>query len=364
MALLAILCSSAMAHLWQIVTFLVHQGRADTKAHDGLFRQQQALLRTMPSPATVFTDFGKLSWAWRSTGLKDNLGRSLPLILLAATFSVATVLVGIFSSYVVDGTDIQVLVNSPHCGGFNMDYSSRVAIDANYTPIVSELALAITQDCYNTDQNLNSARCRIYSKPRITLQSAREKCPWPSPMCTEKTEKPAITLDSGLLDVGDTFGINLPSGENIKFRRRTSCAVLPLENRTSVIPATKYPQSLRPLLPEEQFLIMSYGRYGEPAQKEDWLNATFVISLATTNVSDTFMVRYADFRLTPCMVIVCCLRIFVSLTSKQLQKSQLLQRRRVVRQQCTYSTTSAETKRLGPVNQASTEERCCVRLSH
>jgi hypothetical protein len=46
-AVLAILSSLATTHLWHIITFALHQIRARGKPEDGLFWQQQAILRTL-----------------------------------------------------------------------------------------------------------------------------------------------------------------------------------------------------------------------------------------------------------------------------------------------------------------------------
>lgn len=44
-ALLAVITSLGLTHLWHLLTFAHHQLRADGNTHDGFFRQQQALLR-------------------------------------------------------------------------------------------------------------------------------------------------------------------------------------------------------------------------------------------------------------------------------------------------------------------------------
>jgi hypothetical protein len=56
-ALLAILASLATSHVWNLITFLCPQLRADDLPADGLFRRQQALLRTLPTPSSPLTDW-------------------------------------------------------------------------------------------------------------------------------------------------------------------------------------------------------------------------------------------------------------------------------------------------------------------
>ena len=285
-ALLAVLCSLATAHLWHIITFSIHQSRASGRPSDALFHQQQAILRTFPTPSALVADFTKLYWSWKPTKTHRPATRILPLAVLAILFVVATLTAGIFSSYVVDTSNLLVLTGSPLCGPINITDQSDLAVGGNYTPVVQSLAEPIARDCYQGDTS-TSARCRIYSKPRIPFSVAREDCPWTSSMCLEQT-KPTVSMDSGLLDMNDAFGLNLPSRDKVQFRKKTSCAVLPLANRTTVVPATAYPGMNRPLLPNEELLITNFGDF---PGNSTWKNATFVLSLLTANVTDRFILR-------------------------------------------------------------------------
>lgn len=48
-ALLAGICALGLTHLWNLLVFGYHQLRADGRARDGLFRQQQSLYRYQQS---------------------------------------------------------------------------------------------------------------------------------------------------------------------------------------------------------------------------------------------------------------------------------------------------------------------------
>jgi len=286
-ALLAVLCSLATNHLWHLITFLIHQYRADGKPSDAFSRQQQVILRTLPTPSAVVSDYIKLYFSWRGNSTRRGKFRSIVIPILAAIVTIATVLSGVFSSYVVDTTALQVLAKSSFCGPINISDESHNSVSKNYTPAVRTLAEPLAQDCYQSNST-NFARCNIYTKPRIPFHVQRTECPWPSSMCIGR-DKPSVSMDSGLLDVNDAFGLNLPSNGKVQFRKKTTCAVLPLENRTTVIPATAYKGYSRPPLPEEQFLIFHFGELGG---NDTWRNATFVGSLAKTNVTDGFTTRY------------------------------------------------------------------------
>ena len=83
-----------------------------------MFRQQQALLRTLPTPSSVVAEALKLWWAWRKNTDRPFL-RSMVLVLVAMLFTAVTVAASVFSSFVVDSGSIEVLVDSPLCGRIN-----------------------------------------------------------------------------------------------------------------------------------------------------------------------------------------------------------------------------------------------------
>lgn len=64
-ALVAVITSLGMTHLWHLFTFFYHQMRATGRPRNSLFRHQQALLRTLPTPGTFLADLVKLLFAWR-----------------------------------------------------------------------------------------------------------------------------------------------------------------------------------------------------------------------------------------------------------------------------------------------------------
>jgi len=63
------------AHLWHLITFVYHQFRANGRPSDGLFRQQQALLRTLPTPSSLMVDSINLWWRGESELTKHSFTR-------------------------------------------------------------------------------------------------------------------------------------------------------------------------------------------------------------------------------------------------------------------------------------------------
>jgi hypothetical protein len=285
-ALLAILVTIATARLWNLVAFILYQIRSDGQPCSTLSRQQQVLLRTLPTPVSVTTDSFKLWWAWRKKAARPLMD-IFPLAIIALLFAVATATASIFSSFVISTSNIEVLVSSPHCGSYNK--SSRVdghlrAITANYTPKVNDLAQIYASHCYLSYETPEI--CKTFIRPRIPFSHTRSPCPWNESMCLGD-ENPAVVLDSGLLDMNTVFGMNLPDEEGVRFRRKTSCAILPVEGRTEVVNASDYPKMLaRDPLPEERILMVFYGGH------EGGPEYTFAYSLAQANISVGFGMGY------------------------------------------------------------------------
>lgn len=233
-AVIAVLTTIGTKRCWNLALFAYHQMRVHSKRTDGLYRQQQALIRTLPGPASMFSDWTKLSWTWR-TRVNRSFLRSLPLIILSLIFAALTIVVGIFSSYLVDSTNISILVSSPRCGP--MDYLSGYLYDnstnqekvwiEDYSNKVTELSSQYVQDCY-TNQTSTPERCRIYLHPSLPLTTGRTSCPFDTSMCKNISE-PGLVTDTGLLSMKDQFGLNLAGKDDIKFRRKATCAVLDLE---------------------------------------------------------------------------------------------------------------------------------------
>ncbi|KAF2184852.1 hypothetical protein K469DRAFT_750706 [Zopfia rhizophila CBS 207.26] len=256
-ALLAVLASMGTAHLWNLVAFILHQLRADGIPADGLFRQQQALLRTLPTPSSLLADSTKLWLFWRK-----RVDRAF------------------------------VLVDSPFCGPLNIDptvedYVTNVYGLRTLEAKVAAISKSYADDCYRTDSPLPT-RCRIFTRPNIPFTEERVACPFASSMCTD-AELPAIRFDSGLVGLNEGFGLNLASKDRVKFRRQTTCAVLETAAHSTIVNATDYPDMDHTPFPGEQLLIMHYG---DIVYDTSWPNATFVHSLAVSNITNFYQTNY------------------------------------------------------------------------
>ncbi|KAF2871857.1 hypothetical protein BDV95DRAFT_594151 [Massariosphaeria phaeospora] len=230
-ALLAITTSLGMSHLWHLITFFYHQSRADGRPSDGLFRHQQALFRTLPTPSSLTADSIKLWYAWRGVG-DHTLARSLPHTIAALLFAVGSIAVSVFSSSVASSTDLEVLVNSPFCGIMDPNSTSW----QSYLNVVSSEGTSYASSCYRAGSL--PSRCDVFSHSSVPFTTESSACPFDQKMCAS----PAVSFDSGLVDVNDAFGLNLHASDRVRYHKVASGNVLG-----------------RPPLPDEEFVKYLYG---------------------------------------------------------------------------------------------------------
>jgi hypothetical protein len=286
-ALLTILASVATAQLWHLFTFIYHQIRAkgDITSGDGLFWQYQALLRSLPTPVVFVVDVCKLSWAWRAKAEKA-LTRALVPIFIAFLFIIATVADGIFSTYVVKTSNIEVLVNSPHCARINLTALWENQVSAKSLSNADPIVRAYANDCYQDVAFLPRTCKSIYTRANIPFTVKPAPCPWSASMCKNEAF-PAIALDSGLLDMSD-LGFNVKPGSGVKIRKLTTCNVLPLEGHTSIVNISDYAGKMdRVAMEGEQAIVLRFGSIGGSVSK-DGPGDIFVHSLISSNVTQTY----------------------------------------------------------------------------
>lgn len=282
-ALLAIGTSLASSHLWHILTFLYHQYRADGNASSGLFRQQQALLRTLPTPSSLMADSLKLMFKWKSTKTKRTTRHLLPQTVAGFLFTVGAIAASIFSSLVVKNSSLEVLVSSPFCGPL-LKTEGHEFISEVYTGQVHATSQRYVQECYQNKTDL-PARCNnIFTRPNVQSSMEIVPCPFSPEMCSS----PSLAFDSGLQDVNDAFGFNLPENDRVKYRKRTTCSILSLQNRTRTVMLneSEFPTHIfgRAPRPQEELLLFYFGiREDIP----EWENVTYIMSWLEANVTKT-----------------------------------------------------------------------------
>lgn len=225
-SLLTLLTSLAITQFWELITFAYHQSRAEGTPSDGLFRQQQAILRSLPTPPTLATYSIKLWWKWRKTARRPFVRSMLPF-LLSILVVVITTMSGTSTAFIVTTSDLEVLVSSPHCGALNITkaFGRHDLFLANWWGKLQPIIEAYGRDCFNINHNLAAACPNTFHRSNISLTTESSTCPWNSSMCASGPT-PAISLDTDLLDMNDHFGFNLKEDDRVKFRKKTTCNVL------------------------------------------------------------------------------------------------------------------------------------------
>jgi hypothetical protein len=199
------------------------------------------------------TDVLKLWWAWRKKADRPLL-RSLALAMIALLFTIATVSASILSSLIVSNGMIDVLVESPLCGRINPNGTAW----RSYTVNFDRSAASYTLNCYRNGSL--PPNCDVFMQPNIPLKVEDAPCPFKNASFCDTKE--ALSIDSGLKDVGKTFGLNLAAKDRVQFRKKTTCSVLPINGRYRVANLDDLPGILdedRPAIPGEQAMLLNYG---------------------------------------------------------------------------------------------------------
>lgn len=288
-ALLSVLSALALAHLWSVFLFVCHQTRARGGPADGLFRQQQALLRATPPPSSLLADWLKLWWLWRGN-TKRALSRTVMPLLLALLFACGTIAAGIFASYVVNSTDLEVLVHSTACAPFDIYNISAENFVKNINGIMFyqldtlHIAKEYAQDCYKDEKSNQSlsSRCSAFVQANVPLPYERVDCPFDKKICMDGPLS-AVQIDSGLIDAAKVFGWNFRHRDRVRYRKRTTCAPLRYDGEYSSVINAKDWHMARAPYPGEEILMTHYG-YSELVQS-GFKNATFATSLMKSNIT-------------------------------------------------------------------------------
>lgn len=228
-ALLTILASIGMAKLWDLFTFLYHQYQADGRPADGLKWQQQALLRTMPTPTALMADLLKLSWTWKAKAPRAYIRCLLPFIT-ALCFAIAAIAAGIATAFAIDSSNIEVLVYSPFCARLNYTKVFADRTNSNLLASVKGTIDTYASNCYQNRPSLPAPCRNTFTRPNISFTAVPAPCPWNETLCRGGA-LPALHMDTGLLDLRSDFGLNVPPDEGVKLQKKTTCSVLPIENR-------------------------------------------------------------------------------------------------------------------------------------
>jgi hypothetical protein len=254
-AFLAMYVGIAGSHSWGIICFWYYRFRASPRtSRDGMYAQQQALLRNSGSELALSWGLLKVSWAWRGITPRPML-RSLPMQAIAVFHFAVFTLAGLFSSRVTGASSNEVLLQSTNCGNWN-DASQADFGDVNYTDTdavtaifryqhhlgtLSDQGVAYARSCYNASGgDKERVECTGYANPAINWTSTlNDPCPFAEGVCVASPIG-ALQLDTGMLDSHNDLGINAPKGKRLAYRRLTTCAPVRTEGFLMTVNGTEY----------------------------------------------------------------------------------------------------------------------------
>lgn len=302
-AFLALYVRWAGGCLWDILCYVMHQMRSTPTEQDGLYHQQQVLLRTGLGSFTLFCRLLEVAWVWRASTARA-VQRITPLVIVALVHFALLAAAGILSSSIALTTD-EALMKSSHCGWADITVGSRERKPANDIEMLKCMAIAtnsirtihqaikISRYCYaEAGSNLGaySANCRTLALPRLDYQLKRNAtCPFKPHVCMQG----AVALDSGLVDSHSHLGLNTPEKDRIQIRRKLICAPISAETYS-----TAWTYAGSNLLEGDAIKSYLFGRhvpwYGDDYfgyRRSDVDGATFAVSNYSQRFGPPFRLR-------------------------------------------------------------------------
>jgi hypothetical protein len=239
-------------------------------------------LRTLPPPSSVIADLLKLGWTWRRRTRRPLL-QTFYLVVLAAWFTAATIAASIFSSLVVDSSSLIVLVDSPQCSWITSDAIT------SYMPAVMTAASNQMRQCYRDREAIEPMdpapdACQEDLRANITSDGRKAACPFNSSVCEQGA---TVSMDTGLLDLNDAYGSDLPENDRVQFRKMTTCAPLSLDGYTVVIAwnDTFWSLSRDQSTPSEEVAAMFYSQKHGVSTTNNRTQTTGTLSLIQSNIT-------------------------------------------------------------------------------
>lgn len=218
---------------WSLLSFTLHQLRVKRGEEDGLYFQQQVILRNSGSPLQAVAQFLRASWAWRAQRsrrlsprrLKSRaLFAALPPFLVFIGFTAAGILVGDMTRPGYGSDNLKIY--PANCGLLTMNSDTPESFSASSQRNSKNLQAAkvYMRECYET--TAASPACGVYPQKKLPFAQANVSCPFGkdskgNSLCIVDS---AFNLDTGLLDSNSFLGINAAPENRILFRRSSTCS--------------------------------------------------------------------------------------------------------------------------------------------
>jgi hypothetical protein len=216
-------------HMWGIIRFILHQIRATPEPQDGLYHQQQSVLRNATSQGQALWKMSLLAWAWRSNADRTKT-RSFPIMALIVLHLSAFILAGLFTSRVASSSN-DALYSPNTCGYWS---ASEVYTVSNSTAKMDEYNAFTTnnrgvmQRSHNYKSNCYydfgvGNGCNLYTVQLInSTVNPNYSCPLQNDACWLPFYN--LQIDTGYINSNKHLGINTRDEDSISYRKITTCA--------------------------------------------------------------------------------------------------------------------------------------------
>ena len=232
---LAVLIAIAGSQLWRLFQFALHQIRATSSGRPLIYHQQQVILRNTATDLNTLWRLIRTGIAWRHQRDAKVLRAFLPLMFWCFIHLVLIILLGLFSSSLLEATD-EVLTRSPWCGTYNTTYTAAIyTTDGNDVDAVQK---AMEYGNYQNwrygaiQQHVDICRssvegCDSLPTNNLTWTSTVVPggCPFDSTICHPNIDG-SISFDTGYLSSHTHLGFNAKNHDRVSFRMMAQCAPL------------------------------------------------------------------------------------------------------------------------------------------
>lgn len=219
------------SRVWRLASQIYHRCYSTNELRDALHHQRQAILRNSVSALSDFFQFALLSWTWRGP-VSRGIRRTLPVVISAALCAAGFATASVLSSWISTAFNDEVLISGEGCGillGTGSIQSETLI--APYLARTVSNAENYAQQCYSTEST-HMFDCTSFVKDRLPGSINQDApCPFDTKIC--RTASSNLRLDTGLLDSGKHFGLNMAPNERIMFRNVLQCAPLVTEGYSS-----------------------------------------------------------------------------------------------------------------------------------
>lgn len=210
---------------WGIMRFITHQIRSTSQARDGLFHQQQAILRNDGSDFSTVWLFARMAHAWRKRS-PNTFWKSIGLILIGTIHLIAFGAASVLASHITTSDSQVLVVRSPYCGPWSQITATNSSVLTEGIPFVTykdttmQASDKYVENCLAQKQSL--PECNVFKQRKLHWTSSTNNPCRFGDLCLGSGND-SLYLDTGLIDSREEFGINGKDGDRVQWRKNTTC---------------------------------------------------------------------------------------------------------------------------------------------